>query len=71
MASVKLILILHPSGAAENVKKLSLPQVKNLACGLGKAVNGCRSYTSRKINAVTSGVRIELRRKSLNFPLIR
>ena len=35
MASVKLTLILHPPGAAENVKNLSLPQVKNLACGFG------------------------------------
>ena len=35
MAVVKLILILHPSGAAENVKDLSLPQVKNLARGFG------------------------------------
>ena len=35
MAVVKLILILHPSGAAENVKSLSLPQVKNLVCRFG------------------------------------
>ena len=28
-------LILHPSGVAENVKNLSLPQVKNLAGGFG------------------------------------
>ena len=35
MASVKLILILHPSGGEENVKNLSLLQVKNLACGFG------------------------------------
>ena len=35
MASVELILILHPSGAAENVKSLSLSQAKNFACGQG------------------------------------
>ena len=31
-----LPLILHPSGAAGNMKNLSLPQVKNLAGGFGK-----------------------------------
>ena len=38
IVQVKLILIVHPSGAAENVKKLSWPHVKNLACGFGGLV---------------------------------
>ena len=36
---VQLTLILHPSGAAGNVKNLFLPQVKNLAYGLGFNLN--------------------------------
>mgnify|MGYP001653055815 CR=1 FL=1 len=35
MTSVERILNSHPPGAVENVKNLSLPQVKNPACGFG------------------------------------
>ena len=58
MAPVELTLILHPSGAAENVKKLSLPQVKNLARG------GVRL---REINSV---VKRETAQTRINFSRI-
>jgi len=35
MAKVKPILILQPPDAEKNVKKLSFPRGKNLACGFG------------------------------------
>ena len=47
LASVKPILILHPSGAAENVKNLSLPQVKNLAGGFGSCSEEPRALCLR------------------------
>jgi len=36
----KLTLDSHPSGAAKSVQKLSLPHIKNFACGFGGLIYG-------------------------------
>ena len=47
MAPVNPILILHSVlGAAENVKNLPLPQVKNLACGFWVSRYECMNVGS-------------------------
>ena len=58
MASVKLTLILHPSGAAENEKDLSLPQVKNPTCEFRRALFQIISVKNDKplLNIRTIGV---------------
>jgi len=48
MASVEPILILHPPGVEENVKKPTSLHVENLACGFGnRQIEKCGSSLFR------------------------
>ena len=65
MASVKLILILRPSGAVESEKNLSLPEVKNLTCGFWSSPNPQLETRLSRIKRVMSGLSCG---KKLYFP---
>ena len=60
MAWVKLTLNSHPSGAAESVQNLSLPHVKNFACGFGCSPNPQVAAVLSRIKPVIAQVNLTL-----------